>query len=433
MRNHALNHEFRLKRESQIDRTSTISKRILLALLVLLSIITFLDRLCIAIAGPRIQNDLGITPEQWGWVLGAFVLAYGLFEIPTGMLGDRFGRRNVLTRIVLWWSAFTVLTGFASGLIPLIVTRFLFGAGEAGAYPTMAGVVSQWFATRERAVAQGFIWGASRAGGALAPLLVVPIQSAFGWRASFFVFGAVSVLWCAVWWFWYRDESPNETAQVHLSEKDAVWGLLFRSSQVWTIVLMYGCYAWGSWFYFSWLHTWLIKARGFSEAEMAIFSALPFALGAAANLAGGFISDAAVRKLGLRRGRAIVGSVCLAIAACLLVSTALTQSRGGSVVLLTLGFGVMDLMLPSAWAICLDISGPHAGAVTGAMNTAGQLGGFLCTVIFGYIAGHFNNYDLPLFVIAGMVALSAFLFTRIDASRPLILSGEPEPMIERAI
>jgi ACS family glucarate transporter-like MFS transporter len=420
-------------------KPSTISKRILLALLVLLSIITFLDRLCIAAAGPRIQQDLGITPEQWGWVLGAFVLSYGLFEIPTGALGDRFGQRRVLTRIVLWWSAFTALTGVASGFVPLVIIRFLFGAGEAGAYPNMAGVVSRWFLTRERAVAQGFIWGASRAGGALAPLLVIPIQSTLGWRASFFIFGAVGIVWCVIWLWWYRDGQDVVPVSAHGGSQSAVrhhevpWGVLLRSPQVWTIVLMYGCYAWGSWFYFSWLHTWLVKARGFSEAEMAIFSALPFVLGAGANLAGGFVSDAAVRKLGVRRGRIIVGSTCLAIGACLLVATALTQNKTGAVFLLTLGFGVMDLMLPSAWAICLDISGPHAGAVTGAMNTAGQFGGFLCTVLFGYIVGQFNDYNLPLFVIAGMVALSAFLFTRIDASRPLTPVADSQPAIARAI
>ena len=183
-------------------------RHVLLGLLVLLSIITFLDRLCIAIAGPRIQEELGISPEQWGWVLGAFILAYGAFEIPTGALGDRYGRRGVLTRIVLWWSGFTMLTGLATGFLPLVAIRFLFGAGEAGAYPNMAGVVSRSL-PKERAMAQGFIWGASRAGGALAPLLVVPIQMAFGWRASFFVFGALGVIWCVVWWWWYRDDAPR--------------------------------------------------------------------------------------------------------------------------------------------------------------------------------------------------------------------------------
>lgn len=389
--------------------------------------ITFLDRLCIAVAGPRIQAELGITPEQWGWVLGAFVLAYGLFEIPTGILGDRFGRRGVLTRIVLWWSAFTALTGAASATGPLILIRFLFGAGEAGAYPNMAGVVARWFAPGERAMAQGFIWGASRAGGALSPLIVVPIQSAWGWRASFFLFGAIGVIWCAVWWWWYRDDH----SAVRTSAHSTPWRVLLGSSQVWTIVMMYGCYAWGSWFYFSWLHTWLVKGRGFSEGEMAIFSALPFILGAAANLAGGVVSDAAVRRFGARKGRVIVGSTCLAASACLLVITALTRDRNVAVLLLAAGFGVMDLMLPSAWAICLDISGPYAGAVTGAMNTSGQLGGFLCTVVFGYLVGRYNDYDLPLFVIAAMVGFAAFLFSRIDASRPLNLSSVPEPCQNR--
>jgi ACS family glucarate transporter-like MFS transporter len=191
---------------------------------------------------------------------------------------------------------------------------------------------------------------------------------------------------------------------------------------------MYCCYAWGSWFYFSWLPTWLVKGRGFTEAQMGIFAAFPFILGAAGNLAGGYLSDASVRHFGLRRGRMLVGSSCLSIAACLLVATALTKDRTAAVILLSVGFGVLDLMLPSAWAICLDISGPHAGAVSGAMNTAGQLGGFLCTVLFGYIVGSWNDYDLPLFVIAGMVAFSAFLFTRIDASRPLF----PELAVARS-
>jgi MFS family permease len=172
-----------------------------------------------------------------------------------------------------------------------------------------------------------------------------------------------------------------------------------------------------------------VKGRGFTEGEMALFSALPFVLGAAANLAGGFLSDASVRRFGLRRGRVVVGASCLGTAACLLMLTATTQDRNLAVLLLTMGFGVMDLMLPSAWAICLDISGPHAGAVTGAMNTAGQLGGFFCTVLFGYIVREYNDYDRPLFAIAAMVALAAFLFTRIDASRPLFRDVVADPAV----
>jgi MFS family permease len=397
---------------------------IVLGLLLALSVITFMDRLAIAVAGPRIQDELGITPAQWGWVLGAFVFAYGLFEIPTGAMGDRSGQRRVLVRIVLWWSAFTALTGSATGFLPLVLTRFLFGAGEAGAYPNMAGVVARWFPAHERARAQGFIWGASRAGGALAPLLVVPIQAALGWRASFWILGATGIGWCIVWWWFFRDHpsqkpgiSSTELTEIGATaglKHDVPWSLLWRSSQLRTIVIMYGCYAWGSWFYFSWLHTWLVRGRGFTEEEMGIFSALPFIVGAAANVAGGYVSDAAVRQFGVRRGRTLVGTVCLSLAALLLVVTALTSGRVSAVVLLTAGFGIMDLMLPSAWALCLDIGGAYAGSVTGAMNSAGQFGGFLCTVLFGYIVDRYGDYNAPLLVIAAMLLISAYLFSRID-------------------
>ncbi len=415
------------------ERSAIRYRSIVLAFLVVLSVITFMDRLAIAVAGPRIQRELGISEQQWGWVLGAFVLAYGLFEIPTGAMGDRLGQRRVLARVVVWWSVFTMLTGTATSFLPLVITRFLFGAGEAGAYPNMAGVVSRWFPVNERARAQGYIWGASRAGGAIAPLLVVPIQEHLGWRASFWIFGAVGIVWCVAWLWWFRDR-PEEKRGISETELREIghaaprshhipWRFLWSSSQVWTIVAMYGCYAWGSWFYFSWLHTWLVKGRGFTEAEMGIFSALPFIVGAAANVAGGYISDAAVRRLGAQWGRKIVGVVCLSVAALLLIATASIESKMGALVLITLGFGVMDLMLPSAWAICLDIGGAHGGSVTGTMNSAGQLGGFLCTVLFGYIVASSGNYNAPLLVIAVMLLLSAFLFSRIDTTRPVFPNG----------
>src|SRR5437879_9442843 len=130
-------------------------RHLVLILLVVLSIITYLDRVCIAVAGPRMQRELGISPERWGWVLGAFVLSYGLFEIPTGALGDRMGQRKVLTRIVVWWSVFTCLTGAALSSTQLLVTRFLFGMGEAGAYPNISGALARWFPAQERARTQG--------------------------------------------------------------------------------------------------------------------------------------------------------------------------------------------------------------------------------------------------------------------------------------
>ncbi len=392
--------------------------------MIALAIITFLDRISIAVAGPRIQQELGIGPERWGWVIGAFVLAYGLFEVPTGALGDRMGQRRVLARIVLWWSAFTALTGMATSFVPLLATRFLFGIGEAGAYPNMSGVIVRWFPLHERARTQGFIWAASRLGGALSPLIVVPMQAAIGWRNTFFLLGAVGVVWVVVWLALYSDTPSGSGAEKVAAHVAVPWGILLRQPQLWLIFTMYFFYAWGSWFYFGWFPTYLVKAAGFTEAEMGVYSSLPFFCGALGNVAGGYLSDALAKRFGLKLGRRLVGCVSLTVSAMLLVAMTLTRDKAAIVVLASLGFGVADLMLPGAWAVCLDIGHKYAGVVTGTMNTAGQLGGFVCSVLFGYIAQARGNYYEPLWLVAGMVLVAAFLFTRIDPTRPLVAERE---------
>ncbi len=398
------------------------NRNAVLLMLVALAVITFLDRIAIASAGPRIQQELSIPPELWGWVLGAFVLSYGIFEIPTGALGDRIGQRKVLTRIVVWWSAFTCLTGAALNFPQLLATRFLFGAGEAGAYPNISGVLARWFAPEERARTQGFIWAASRMGGALAPLLVIPLQSSLGWRWTFLVFGAAGIVWAIVWHSWYRDPAPSLPVAEHAA---LPWRRLARKPQIWLIFIMYFCYAWGSWFYFGWFPVYLVKGAGFTESQMGIFAALPFLLGAAGNVAGGYLGDALVKRFGLRNGRRFLGASSLFVSSLLLLAMTATRDHFAIVVLSSLGFGVADLMLPTAWAVCLDIGRAHAGAVTGIMNTAGQLGGFVCSVLFGYMVKATGNYQAPVWGVAAMVMVAAFLFTRIDASRQLFDSPAP--------
>lgn len=402
-----------------------------LALLFLLSIITYLDRVCISVAGPRMQKELGLGPDLWGWVVGAFTLSYALFEIPTGAMGDRIGTRRVLTRIVLWWSAFTTLTGVVASFPMLLLVRFAFGAGEAGAYPNSSSTISRWFPPAERARATGIVWMASRLGGALAPLLVIPIQVQYGWRASFYCFGIVGVLWAAVWYGWFRDH-PSEKPQVPPAELAEIgggmrrahtplpWGVALRDSNFWTILAMYHLYCWGSYFYLSWLHTYLQKGRGFSEEQMGFLSTLPFIMGAIGNLSGGFLSDALCRRFGLKWGRCATGAGGLAVSGCLLLATALTPSRMAAVIFLALGYGAMDMMLPSAWAVCLDVGQRYAGAVSGSMNMAGQAGSFLSSVAFGYMVNYFGNYNQPLIPLALTLIAAAALFLRIDPNRLLI-------------
>lgn len=389
-----------------------------LAFLVTLSIITYLDRVSISVAGVRMQDELGIAPEHWGWVLGVFSIAYGLFEIPTGAWGDRFGQRRVLTRIVVWWSAFTMLTGLVSSFGLLLLTRFLFGVGEAGAYPNMAGAIGRWFSSNERARAQGAIWAASRVGGALSPLIVVPMMASMGWRSAFYAFGCVGVVWALLWSAWYRDPPSGEAS--HKGHAEVPWGALLGSRQFWLILGMAWCYGWGAIFFLSWFPTYLEKARGLSEGELTYCAALPFVMGAVGNLAGGAITDRLSRVYGLRFSRRVVGSTSLALAALLFLATALTTGKAVGVIALTLGYGAMDCMLPASWANCLDVGGRHGGAVSGAMNSVVQVGGFLSTVLFGHLMKAFDSYNAPLFVIAPMLLISAVLFARIDPTRPLI-------------
>ena len=406
-----------------------------LGLLFLLSIITYMDRVCIGLAGKRIQADLGLNESQLGWVLGIFALSYAVFEIPSGALGDRIGPRKVLTRIVLWWSAFTSLTGVISGFWSMLGVRFAFGAGEAGAYPNSSSAISRWFPVGERARAHGVVWMASRMGGAIAPLLVVPIQVAYGWRASFFVFGFAGVIWSIVWYAWYRNYpaekagvSAEELAEVGGGEKPVhtplPWGIALRSRNLWTIMLMYHTYCWGSYFYLSWLPNYLQKGRGFSEAELKIYAVLPFVAGIFGNLTGGTVSDLLSKKYGLKVGRLAVGTTGLFLSACFLLATSLTPNKYAAVAFLTLGYGSMDCMLPVSWAICLDIGRKYAGSITGAMNMAGQLGSFLTAVVFGKLVTYYGNYNTPLLPMAGMLFVSAFLYTRIDPREQLI----PEPI-----
>jgi ACS family glucarate transporter-like MFS transporter len=412
-------------------------RRGVVALLVLLFAITYLDRVCISVAGPRMQEDLGIDPIGWGWVTGMFTLAYCLFEIPTGMMGDRLGPRRVLTRIVVWWSAFTALTGTMTSYYPLLLTRFLFGAGEAGAFPNASVVVARWFPARQRATMSGVNLMASQIGGAIAPLLVLPIQMRYGWRMSFYVFGVAGLVWSAVWYGWFRDSpqemrgrfslAPTEAARVAPAVATATshgfpWRLATRSTTVWAMLGVAFCYIYVYNFFQTWFHTFLVRGRGFSEATL-LLSALPFVVAACANLAGGAASDALVRRLGAKRGRRLIGATALTLASAFTVAALLTQNQLLTVVFLAFTYGAITFQQSGVFGVCLDIGGPRAGAMVGLMNTVAQVGGLVGSVLYGYIVDRSGSYDAPFIPMAVLLLIGAALWVKVDASQ--VLGAEP--------
>ena len=398
-------------------------------LLVLLFAITYIDRVCISVAGPRMQADLNIDPVGWGWVTAMFTLSYCIFEIPTGALGDRIGPRRVLARVVLWWSAFTAMTGLVSNYYLLLVTRFLFGAGEAGAFPNASIVVSRWYPATQRASMSGVLLMASQIGGGIAPLLVVPIQIRYGWRASFFVFGAVGVIWAIVWYSWFRD-SPAEkpgVSQAELEETASLspashqgfpWRIALGSESVLALMGTAFCYVYVYSFFQTWFHTFLVKGRGFTEGSLML-SALPYVVAACANLAGGAASDALVRRLGLKWGRRSLGIIGLGTACLFTIAAMVTEQQLLTVILLSLVYGGITFQQSGVFGVCLDIGRKHAGSTVGLMNTSAQVGALIASVAYGYIVEHFQSYDAPFVPMAALLFVGTLLWFRIDASQEL--------------
>jgi ACS family glucarate transporter-like MFS transporter len=415
-------------------KTTRVRQQVLTALF-FLSVITYLDRVCISVAAPKMMQDLKLSESQLGLVLGMFTLAYGLFEIPTGWLGDRWGPRKVLTRIVVWWSVFTAWTGAVRSFPALLTVRFLFGVGEAGAYPNSSCVISRWFPFQERGRAHGIVWMASRIGGAISPLLVVPLQAAFGWRAVFYVFSVIGVMWAVFWYAWFRDY-PHLKANVSKAELEEIgesgssrhgasFAQIASSGNIWALMLMYHAFCYGSYWYIAWMPTYLVKAKGVQA--FATYAALPFVLGAIANGLGGYASDLMVRKVGVKWGRRVVGIAGVGLAGIFMLLSLVIEYQPLALVILALGFAASDFMLPNCWATCLDVGKENAGTVTGAMNTAGQMGATISSVAFGYLTASYG-WNLPLIGIAGLFFVSALLWLAIDASKPLLPKPEPQPI-----
>jgi MFS family permease len=400
----------------------------LLRLTFALSIITYIDRVCVSTAAPDIREAIGLNPVQMGWVFSAFTIAYAVFEVPSGWLGDTMGPRKVLTRIVLWWSAFTIATGAIWSYVSLLIARFLFGAGEAGAFPNMSRSLSRWFPLRERGMAHGVIFMGSRLGGAITPLLVGPIIVYVGWRGAFWIFGSVGIVWCVFWWKWFRDDpekhpdvSPQELALIREEGPHREQKLKFESllnlNLLW-ICLMYFCFGYCLYFYLTWLPTYLRDGRGFPSTPMNVIHTIVLLSAAAASIAGGKLTDALTTRYGVRVGRAI-GVVAFPLSGAALAIAALTGNAWVAAAALVVSAGAGDLCLSPSWAMCHDVGGDASGTVTAVMNTFGNIGGALSPLVVGYALKRWESWAIPLLVAAGVAVLGGFFSLFIDTRKPL--------------
>ncbi len=401
-----------------------------LLLISLMYLITYLDRVNISTAAPVIAKEFNFDKITMGAIFSAFVWAYAMFQVPGGWLGDRFGPRKVLGIIVGYWSAMTAATAAATGFGSFVVLRFLFGMGEAGAFPGATRAMQLWYPREERGFVQGITHSASRLGAAIAPPIVVTIITLFGWREVFYICGAVGFVWAAVWFFFYRDLPENHSmvnqtelarirgvdAQGKINEakierKASVpWGVLLRHPNMWAIMFAYFTYVYCLWIFLSWLPSYLVEFRHFTLIKVGFLGSLPLWAGVIGDTVGGLATDWLLKKTGhtnfSRRAVAITGMLgtCAFI-----IPAAMAESAYVALGCLTGAMFFLECTIGPSWAVPMDVGGKYSGTVSGMMNMAGNIGGALSPLVFGVLV-QFGNWQAPFFVAAGLLVAGSAIW-----------------------
>ena len=438
-----------------------------MAFLCVLSFLTYFDRFNIVRAQADIQRDLKLTDPQLGWIIGAFWLAYALFEIPGGWLGDRYGARGTLTRIVIAWSLFTALSGTATGFVSLLLWRFLFGVGEAGAFPNMARVQAAWLPIHTRGKWGGVLWLMARWGAAFSPFIVGRMLDAFGsdrfgklvagtflenlapWRWGFFASGLVGVAWVALFWPFFRDDPARKKgvnrAELDLIHRDrpaggpndshsappGLFANLFRSPDLRAMAFLYLCVSFGWSFFASWIPRFFKDVHGVTFQKSEWMTALPPFLGGISCIVGGLLSDYLVRRTGRKRFSRMVFPVTgYLVAATALICVRFVETPEQATALLCVAAVASDFGQGANWATIVDIGGRYAGIAAGLINTVGNMGHFAQPPL-GALIFRTWGWNALFLVYACFYVIAAALWHFIDPTKrfhPEQESGPPQSM-----
>ena len=423
-----------------------------------LAVVQYIDRVAISQAKGEVAKDMGFNDVQMGAIFAAFGLAYALFEIPTGWLGDKLGARKVLVRVVLWWSFFTAATGWAWSYISMWWIRFLFGAGEAGCFPNLTKAFSAWLPKHERTRAQALMWMGARWGGAFTPLLVVAVMAFVSWRVAFQIFAALGVVWGIIFWFWFRD-NPRDHKGVNAAELellkeneqnvsghgDVPWLKLVTRPTMWLLWGQYFCLSYGWYFYVTWLPTYLkdvrnmdIKSNAFMnwlanvlegslspdltiKVLAAALAGIPLFFGGFGSLVAGMISNRLiVRGSNVVVVRRTFGFIGFTGASALLMTSFYMKDPLLAMLAMGMASFCNDLTMPGSWATCMDIGGKYAGTVSGSMNMMGNFGGMAGPFVVGYVLQvTTKNWELVFAISSAIYFLGAFFWLFIDPVTPL--------------
>ena len=395
--------------------------------------ITYLDRACVATLAPEMMRDLGLDKEAMSWIYSGFALAYSAFEIPTATWADRAGTRGVLSRIVYWWSGFTMLTAAAWNFASLFVIRFLFGAGEAGAWPGVARAFSRWIPRSERGTVQGIFFSAAHLAGGLTPVVAMWLMHRVGWRWVFVIFSLPGFLWAAAWYRWFRDE-PSDHPGVNAAELEkinadrgeeaghhggwAYWKTLFGHRNTLPLCLMYFPNSFAFYFCITWLPAYLNEQHGFDSMQLGLFTGLPLVLSVVGDLCGGFTTDAVTKRFGLRIGRTATGSLAYVVAGAAMICATTSSHPQLAAWLIAVALAANMFVLAPAWSTCIDIGGKHTGVVGAAMNTSGQIGGIISPLLVVWLQKHYG-WNAPLLCIGGFFLMGAAAWIFVNPSKKI--------------
>ncbi|SAK64660.1 MFS transporter [Caballeronia ptereochthonis] len=407
------------------------TRHIILGVMCLMYFISYIDRVNIAVAGPLIRQEMGLTSVQLGLVFSAFAYPYAVMQIVGGWLADRFGPKLVLTVLSLIWGAATLATGFAGSIAMLVLMRVALGIGEGGAFPTATRAFTYWMPVHERGFAQGITHSFARLGGAVTPPVVLAVVAASGWREAFILLGVASLAWTALYLFVFTNSpdenrriTPEETAEIGYragecarAKKNATpWRKLIH--RMWLVTFVDFCYGWLLWVYLTWLPSYLKESRGFDLKHLALFTALPLLAGVIGDTLGGVLSDRIYRLTGrLRLARCSILVVGMGGSLAFLLPMVNAPSPIAAVWFLTGSFFFLEITNPVLWTLPLDIAGKYAGTAGGMMNTGFGVAGMVSPVAFGYLIEQTGSYNVPFTISAGLLAVGAVAALFIDTSK----------------
>lgn len=410
------------RNEHLVKQAATRQRFWLVFLLFLHTVNTYMDRVCISAAKTSLQTDIrGLDDQMMGYVFGIFAVGYALFQIPAGWFSDRAGPRRALTIVVIVWSIFTALTGAVFTAVSLLVVRFLFGAGEAGAYPGATRALYSWLPAKERGIGQGIFHSGARVGAALSLVIMPAIISWIGWRWTFVANGLVGIVWGASWWFWFRDR-PEEhrgtnAAEVKLiddgiraqqvSFTDIPYVQIVTSANVLLAMFQYAASNITFFISITWLHPYILEHWGEAAARL---SAVPLLVGAVALWVSGYLVTflyACGMPVMSRRLPAMFGYSVGALGLLLCTQTTSFDSVWPLVLCFSIAMFGVEMTLSPSWSFCMDIGGERSGAVSGAMNMVGNMGAALSAVLFPYFVA---NITFPVLAPQTGNANSFFVF-----------------------